>query len=80
MMKFLAAVLMSGCAATNPSAYSGVMTKAECEVECGSRAYPTIGVQNGACICDTSRCLRPAHRGGCEPLPGAPSSNPTTQL
>jgi len=81
-MKFLlATLLLVGCATTNPYAYSGVMTPAECRAECASRAYPMIEVRDGACICETRQCQRPKHRGGCEQLPQAPGAvAPATQM
>lgn len=81
MKTLILALLLSGCAAVNPYAYSGVMTPAECRSQCASYALPPIGVQDGVCVCDTSRCQRPKHRGGCEQLPTKPGAQaPSTQM
>lgn len=67
----LAVLLMScRCATTpNPYAYSGVMSEAECSAECGSRAMPSMGVKDGQCRCDITKCGRSRAHGGCEALP-----------
>lgn len=80
MKILLAVLLLAGCATVNPYAYSGQMTKAECEAQCASYGYPILGVQDGNCMCNTRQCQRPRHRGGCERLPVAPNSAPSSQM
>jgi len=75
-----AAMLFLGCATTqNPYAYNGLMTKKECEAECGSRAYPVLSWTPEYCECNTFQCLR-SGAGGCEKLPPRPGSNPSNRM
>lgn len=81
---FLVVGLLTACAAFNPYAYSGVMTKAECEAECSSRGYGVLGLteSNGqiGCMCD-GVCVRPRRHGGCERLAPAPGLQaPSSQM
>lgn len=70
---------LASCATVNPYAYSGVVTKPECEAQCASYGYPLITVENGGCICDTFHCAR--GRNACEKLPVNPAAvNPAHEM
>lgn len=64
-------LLSCRCATTpvNPYAYSGVMSEAECAAECGSRAMPSLGIKDGECKCDETKCGRSRNHGGCDTTP-----------